>query len=308
LLKWLPKKTTKSLKVTKMIITQIFIEVDDFMKEYEAKMNSRMISDGKTRNRKCKLSLSEIMTIMIYFQMSSYRNFKDYYIKYLMEYYKDYFPDLVSYNRFVELIPRVLLPLSAYSKEYRLGMNTGISYIDSTPIKVCHNKRIYRNKVFEGLAQRGKSSMGWFYGFKLHLIINEFGEIVNFIFSKGNVDDRNESIISSLVKNVKGKLFGDRGYISKKIHSFLFQNGIELITKIKKNMKNSLLSVWDKELLNKRGLVETVNDQLKNIYQLEHTRHRSPINAMVNWICSIIAYSFRTKKPSIVPKNMGKIS
>lgn len=282
-----------------MIVTQIFVEVDDFMKEYEPKMYKNMIGNGKKRIRRGQLSLSEVMSILIFFHISGYRNFKDYYIKYISEYYKSYFPDLVSYNRFVELIPRVLLPLSAYSKSCRMGLDTGVSFIDSTLIRVCNNKRIHNHKVFEGLANRGKSSMGWYYGFKLHLLINHCGEIVNFIFSKANVDDRNETIIKIITKDIKGKLVGDKGYISQKISKILYENGIQLITKIKKNMKNKLISSIDKLLLQKRGLIETVNDQLKNIYQLEHTRHRSPVNAMVNWLCAIVAYSFREKKPSI---------
>lgn len=150
-----------------MIITQIFVEVDDFMKEYEPKMYKNMIGNGKKRIRRGQLSLSEVMSILIFFHISGYRNFKDYYIKHISEYYKSYFPDLVSYNRFVELIPRVLLPLSAYSKSCRMGLDTGVSFIDSTLIRVCNNKRIHNHKVFEGLASRGKSSMGWYYGFKL---------------------------------------------------------------------------------------------------------------------------------------------
>jgi hypothetical protein len=241
-----------------MIITQIFVEVDDFMKEYEPNMYQSMIGNGSSKINRCRLSLSEIMSILIYFHISGYRNFKDYYTKYISEYYRDYFPDLVSYNRFVELIPRVLVPLGVYAKSCRMGLKSGISFIDSTLIRVCHNKRIHNHKVFDGLASRGKSSMGWYYGFKLHLIINEFGEIVNFVFSKANVDDRNENIIKTITKNIKGKLVGDKGYISQKISSMLYENGIQLITKIKKNMQNKLMSSLDKTLLKKRGLIERV--------------------------------------------------
>jgi len=153
--------------------------------------------------------------------------------------------------------------------------------------------------IFKGLAKRGKSSTGWFYGFKLHLIVNEVGEIINFAFTPGNVDDRNEEIMQTLTQDVFGKLFGDKGYLSKKLFEMLWDDGIQLITKIKKNMKNKLMSLMDKLLLRKRALIESINDQLKNISQLEHTRHRSPINAMVNWVAALVAYSYQPKKPSI---------
>ena len=142
--------------------------------------------------------------------------------------------------------------------------------------------------------------MGWFYGFKLHLVINGCGEIVNFVFSKANVDDRDEDIVMGLTKSLQGKLIGDKGYISKSLFTTLHAKGIQLITKIKKNMKNKLMSMLDKLLLYKRGIIETVNDQLKNICLLEHTRHRSPINAMVHWVGAIAAYAFKVKKPSIL--------
>ena len=139
-----------------------------------------------------------------------------------------------------------------------LGNSTGIAFIDSTPIAVCNNKRIHSNKVFKDLAERGKNSMGWFYGFKLHLIINDKGELLSFKITPANVDDREP--VPDMIKNVIGKLFGDRGYISKKLCESLFNNGVQLITKIRKNMENKLLPFMDKILLRKRALIETVND------------------------------------------------
>jgi len=283
-----------------MILTKLFVEIDDFMKVYEQNFNQELIGDGKKqRKRDTKLSFSEIMTIVVYFHMSGYRTFKDFYLKHISLLHKQTFPDLVSYNRFVELMPRVLLPLSVFMKTQRTGKSTGITFVDSTTIDVCHNRRIHQHKVFKGIAQRGKSSTGWFYGFKLHLLVNEFGEIVNFAFTPGNTDDRNEELMKKLTKNISGKLIGDKGYLSQKLFDLLWKNGIQLITKIKKNMKNKLMPLLDKLLLRKRALIESVNDQLKNISQLEHSRHRSPANAMVNWISALIAYSYQPKKPSI---------
>jgi len=286
--------------MTEMILTKLFVEIDDFMKVYEPEMKKGMIGDGTVkRAREGQLTLSEIMSILVYFHMSGYRNFKDYYLKHVSVYLKDAFPSLISYNRFIELVPKTLLPLSVFMKTSRTGSCTGISFIDSTTMDVCHVRRIHNHKVFQGMAQRGKSSTGWFYGFKLHLVVNEIGEILNFVFTPGNVDDRNQNMITKLTKDLIGKLIGDKGYLSKKLFEYLYSNGIQLITKIKKNMKNVPMLLIDKLLLRKRALIESINDQLKNISQLEHTRHRSPTNAMVNWVSALIAYSYQPKKPSI---------
>jgi Transposase DDE domain len=203
---------------------------------------------------------------------------------------------LPSYSRFVGLIPTALLPLFAYLQTRR-GSCTGIQFIDSLPIRVCHNRRIYSHKGFAELAQRGKSSMGWFYGFKLHLVINEQGEVLGFTLTPGQVDDRQP--VPQLVRTLWGKLFGDRGYISQKLFEQLWAEGLQLITKLKRNMKNKLMPMLDKLLLRKRALIECVNDQLKNSSQIEHTRHRSAVNGMVNILAAVAAYTFQPKKPAL---------
>lgn len=283
-----------------MILTKLFVELDDFMKIYEPEMKKHLLGEGSVKRNRCgKLTLSEVMTLLVYFHISGYRNFKDYYLKHMSVHLKEAFPDLVSYKRFVALISKAMLPLAAFMKSRRCGECTGISFVDSTTIKVCHIRRIHQHKVFKGLAERGKSSTGWFYGFKLHLVVSEQGEIINFVFSPGNIDDRNENLMGKLTRKLFGKLFGDKGYLSKKLFEFLWDKGIQMITKLKRNMKNTLIPIIDKLLLRKRALIESINDQLKNISQLEHTRHRSPINAMVNWISALVAYSYQEKKPSI---------
>ena len=214
-------------------------------------------------------------------------------------------PELVSYNRFVELMGSALLPLCCYLQT-RKGNVTGISFVDSTPIVVCHNRRINSHKTFKKLAKRGKNSMGWFYGFKLHLIINEHGDLLAFKVTPGNVDDR--APVPSMVKGLSGKLFGDKGYISQELFDKLMEQDVQLITKIRKNMKNKLMPLVDKILLRKRALIETVNDQLKNISQIEHTRHRSIVNFMVNLIAGLIAYTWQPKKPSLGIKESDLLS
>jgi hypothetical protein len=196
-------------------------------------------------------------------------------------------------------MPTVLIPLIAFLKLKRLSTSNEITFIDSTKIAVCHNKRIKRNRTFEGIAEMGKSTMGWFFGFKLHIAINEKGELCGVYLSKGNVDDRNEDVLNEVLQNVSGKLFADKGYISKKLFEHLYEQGITLITSVKKKMKNRLIPLVDKLLLRKRSVIETVNDQLKNMCDIEHTRHRSPINFMVNMVAGLIRYTYFEKKPSI---------
>jgi hypothetical protein len=153
--------------------------------------------------------------------------------------------------------------------------------------------------VFKAYAARGKSSTGWFYGFKLHLVINDRGEICSFCLTPGNVDDRDADVIDCLCRELKGKLFGDRGYICRELFESLYERGIQLITRLRKNMKNVLMDMGDKVLLRKRAVIESVNDVLKNICQVEHSRHRSPVNFLVNLLAALSAYSFLPHKPSI---------
>ena len=285
-----------------MDLTTIFCVIDDFCtaKNYS---NNKFLTDSQKRNRKFRLKLSEIATIVVYFHISNYRNFKIFYLTQI--YGKSDFPNAVSYNRFVELMPNALVLLTLYQIDYSKDKCTGISFIDSTILKACDNRRIHSHKVMKDFAQRGKSSMGWFYGFKLHIIANDKGEIVSFQITTGNVDDRNMDLMNKLSKNVFGKVFGDRGYISQKLFEHLFKKNIQLITKIKSNMKNKLMDTYDKLLLRKRAVIESINDELKNIYQIQHTRHRSPINFFVNLLSGIVAYSFREKKPSLyLDKNL----
>jgi len=278
-------------------IIALFCDVDDFCLKFEPEFNKKLIEDGhKKRNRESTLCLSEVMTITICFHMSAYRTFKDYYTQEVSNHMRWAFPRLVSYNRFVELMSDTLIPLCFYLRT-RKGKCSGISFIDSTKIVVCHNRRIHSHKVFQCSARRGQTTTGWFYGFKLHFIVNDEGELLAFHFTPGNVDDREPT--PKMVKGMFGKLFGDKGYLSKQLFDLLYGQGIQLITKLKKNMKNKLMPLFDRLILRKRAIIETIVDQLKNISQIEHTRHRSPVNFMVNAVCSLIAYSHKEKKPSL---------
>ncbi len=251
------------------------------------------------------MSLGEVTSILIHFHQSHYRDFKAYYTGYVLERLRSEFPGLVSYTRFVEFIPPALIPLCVYLLSSCLEACTGISFMDSTASAVCKNRRIHSHKVFAGLAERGETSTGWFFGFKLHLIFNDRGELLNLILTPGNVDEsavffKHRQPVPKMVRKLFGKLFADRGYISKKLVDELLRTfNVQLVTGIRSNMKNVLMPLTDKLLLRKRAIVETIIDQLKNISQIEHLRHRSLINFLVNLICGLIAYCRQPKKPSL---------
>lgn len=277
----------------------LFCDVDDFCKAFLPHWNQQQLADGKKhRQRARSLTISEIMTILIAFHQSHYRDFKAYYGEQVLKSWQTEFPGLVSYSRFVEYIPSVLIPLAMYLQTCCLGTCTGLSFIDSTSLDVCLNQRIHSHKVFAGLAARGKTSTGWFFGFKLHLVVNDRGEILQFCITPGNVDDRKP--VPKLVKKLFGKLFGDKGYISQPLaQSLRAMFNIQLITKLRGNMKNRLMTFSDRILLRRRAIVETIIDQLKNISQIEHSRHRCITNFFVNVLCGLIAYCRRPSKPSL---------
>lgn len=280
-----------------MDLERIFCEVDDFCQAFEPQWNQQLLHSGEIKRQKASsLSLSEVMTLIIAFHRSNYRTFKHYYTGYVTKYWRGAFPTLVSYTRFVELMGSALIPLCRYLHT-RKGQVSGISFIDSTPIIVCHRKRAPTHQLFKKKSRWGKNAMGWFYGFKLHLIINDEGELLAFKLTPANVDDRQP--VPEMTRGLFGKLFGDKGYISQPLFDLLFDQGLQLVTRLKKNMKNKLLPVFDKILTRKRALIETVNDQLKNISQIEHTRHRSIANFMVNLVAALIAYTYQDKKPSL---------
>lgn len=282
-------------------VIEFYVLIDDFNQEFEVEIKKHLLeskAEGK-RLRTSQLSNSEIMSILLLFHYGQFTNLKSFYTMYVCVHMKELFPDLVAYNRFVELQKKVAVPLMIFLKHKGLGKCTGINFIDSTHLKVCHNRRIHQHKTFEGVAERGYCSIGWFYGFKLHLIINDKGEILAFYLTKGNVDDRNVKVMSDMTKDIFGKLFADKGYISKALSDLLFGNGIQLISKPQKNMKQQNLSQIDKILLRKRAIIESVNDELKNICKIQHTRHRSINNFLINLMAGLAAYCFFPKKPSL---------
>ena len=285
-------------EVSRLDVTQIFGDVDDFCRAFEQQSLHRpqLLSMPGERLSQSRLSRSEVMTIVIAFQGSGYRTFKEFYTLCVLPGWRHAFPKLVSYNRFVELMPWCLMLLCCYLYT-RTGEMTGLAFIDSTPLEVCHPRRARSHKVFQDPVGWSKNSMGWHFGFKLHLVINERGELLAFKLTPANTDDRVP--VPELTQGLIGKLFGDRGYIRQERFEELYERGLELVTNYKKKKKNKPVKLIDKIMLRKRALIETVNDQLKNIFQIAHSRHRSPFNFLVNTLAALVAYTYQQKKPAL---------
>lgn len=274
--------------------TKLYCFVDDFIKNFE--QNIATINSSKSKPGVINyLTTSEVLTILIGFYQSSFDCFKNYYKQIILVDHSNDFK-LVTYEHFTKLIGKCL-PVLTMLLHNIFDKCTGISFVDSTSIAVCKNYRIYSHKVFKGFANRSRTTKGWFYGLKLHLIINPEGGLVKASFSSGNKDDR--AHFKTMIADIHGKVFGDRGYLSKELFDVLWDKGIHLVTRIKKNMKNILMPITDKLMLLKRTLVETVIGRIKLLDKLEHSRHRSPINAFSHMIACLINYQLLEQKPSI---------
>lgn len=283
-------------------LIEIFITVDDFVKPFEQWLASRALPDQRRPTRQPELTASEIITLLVYYHHSGYKNFQYFYQRLVLSQMLTYFPKLVSYSRFIELLPRQAPTLHVLTKYLCLtSKRTGCYFADSKKLPVCDNKRISSNKVFAAIAGRGKSSTGWFYGLKLHLIINELGQVINFLITPANVSDNNDEVLRQLLGRLQGRCYADKGYLSKLFEEF-YQQGLRLVTKVRSNMKNKLLELDDKLRLKKRALIESVNDILMSVQDVDHTRHRSPLNALVHTMSGLVAYHFYDTKPCVFVK------
>jgi hypothetical protein len=288
-------------------LVEIYVHCDDFIKDF---MNhyKRTTVGPKTRRKPTRepaLSASEIICICIYYHLSGFKCFQYYYYKVVQKQLLHDFPNLVSYERFIALCPRVMPLLFAYLNFGRIGKPTGIYYSDSKKLPVCDNRRIHQNRVFRDMADRGKSSTGWFFGFKVFIVVNQFGQLMKCGINKASKADNNFDWMMQLFEGFKGLMFTDKGFISSAAFEKLYQKGLKLITGIRSNMKNKLMN-WNEKLLHKkRGMIEAVNDILMTVCDIDHTRHRSPFNFFVNLFSGLIAYTFFDKVPSIFSKKFN---
>jgi transposase len=278
-------------------LTELFCLIDDFCQAFEPAWEKRLLAAGqKKRQRATSLCLSELMTLAVLFHQLRFRQFKSFYLLYARRFLRAEFPGLPSYQRCLELMPRCIVPLSALFDAVK-GECTGISILDSSPLAVCDNLRIARHRVFAGIAARGKSSTGWFFGFKLHIAINHRGELLSMKVTPGNVDDRKP--VAYLCRHLFGRVYADKGYVAQWLVERLRQQQVEFITKVRKNMKPVQRGPFDQAVLKRRSLIETVFDELKNLCQVEHTRHRSYGGFLVNLMAGIIAYCLAPDKPRL---------
>src|SRR5689334_178928 len=257
-------------------ITALYCYLDDFCKVFADWEAHRLLPSEQPRRRSGKLSRAEMLFIVVLFHLSPYKNFKVFYLYGIGGQYRACFDALPHYDRFVSLMPRLFAPLMVLLHSLS-GTQTGLYFADSTKLAVCHNRRIRRHKVFDGLAARGKTSMGWFFGLKLHFVINHKGQIMAVKITPGNTAD--SAVLDEITQHLSGKAYAGKGYISHEEFLKLWQRGLHLITGIKRNMRNHLMPLADKLMLRKRFVIETVLDILKCEMGLEHSRHRSVINA-----------------------------
>jgi hypothetical protein len=286
------------IQFTENKLISLFIEVDDLYKAY-VKYKNKMGQGKNNSTREPGLNGSEVCTILVSYNYSGYKCFEYYYRQTILKKYADYFPQAPSYERFVSLIPRsadliYLWLLYSVARSKR----TGLYFIDSKKLQVCHLRREKSNKVFKDIARKGKTSTGWFFGLKIHLVINNLGEIVSFDLTTGNVADNNHDLLKKLLICLEGKCVGDKGYLSK-LFEFFFNNGLHLITKPKKKMKKLPVENTLNLLINKRAVVESVFDILGTICDIEHSRHRSPVNAAIHIFSALVAYQHLDQKPRV---------
>ena len=294
-----------NIRLTEEKMIELFIEIDDLLKAYEAYESKKTIGlfSRPNKTREPSLNGSEIATILVGYHLSGYRNFEYYYKQVILGQYKSYFPVELSYNRFVQLIPRVLPVIALWSlHSCAKSLHTGYYFIDSKKLQVCHLRREKSHKVFKDYARKGKTSTGWFYGLKVHLVINHLGQIVSFSFTPGNVADNNQKLLQQLIGNLKGYIVGDKGYYTKLFETF-YENGLHIILRPKKKMKHLPIEQKLVSLNKKRAVIESVNDILMTVCDIEHTRHRSPINGICHMIASIIAYQSLENKPHVYIPN-----
>lgn len=285
---------------TKLI--EIFCDCDDFCNAMKKVSDTPLIGNSGKPTRTPSITLSECMCLLILYHHSGIKCFQYYYQQMVEKQMKGYFPQVPSYNRFIELIPRCTLAMFLFVNLCRVGTSTGCYFADSKKLPVCDNLRISSNRVFAGIAQRSKSSTGWFYGLKLFLVINQLGQVMSCWVTPAGIGDNNFSMMKRIFKNLKGWVFADKGFISQKAFEHFYHQGLKIITTLRSNMKNKLMTLFEKFLRRKRGIIESVNDLLMTLCDIDHTRHRSPVNAVTHIISGVVAYSYLDKLPSIMAK------
>ena len=293
------KNPLAMLMLTSTKVIQIFIDCDDFIIDLSRQIQQSGSFVGNSSSPASALSASEVMTICILYHHSRADCFKSFYELLALKQLKSFFPELPSYPHFVKLKKHYFFELFAFLWSKRLyNASTEANFVDSKKLEVCHPKREKQHATMQGLAKKGKTSTGWFFGLKLHLIINENGQPVRFLVTSGNRVDNNEKVLKQLFKGLKGLFYADRGYLTK-LKVWLEQQGVMLITKIRKNMKPLKLTPKQKHYLKNRSLIETVFGLLTFQCDIDHTRHRSQSGFFINLFSALIAYTYFDRFPQL---------
>ncbi|PJI36520.1 IS982 family transposase [Acinetobacter pseudolwoffii] len=278
--------------------TELFCVTDDFFLKFEATYWQFLMQSHRfSRIRAAHLSLSEITFIAIWYKCSHFTNFKAFFT-WLKQDKSSLFNSLPCYQRMIHLINTHQLALHALHVALMKGQRSQYLWIDSTTLPVCKNQRIQRHKSLAEIASRGKSSMGWFYGCKLHIVMNQLGEVVCSALSNGHVADIR--MVEHLVEGLEAKLYADRGYISQDLKNRLKEQGIDLITYHRKNMQAIQLSESDEYHLKQRNKIETLFSLLKGQYNLVTNKARSMAGFLSGIYASLCAYQLtHQNKPKI---------
>lgn len=289
-----------SPQLSEYMLTQIFVETDDLYKAFQDwSVHNRIGCLLLPKKRSPNLSPAEVATIIVAYHLCGYKCFEYYYRQCLLKTYGSCFPQAPSYKRFVALTIRavpLLLLLLLY--KCRQSMCTGHYFIDSKKLEVCHIKREHSHKVFGTLARKGKGSMGWFFGLKLHLVINHLGQVVKCMFTSANVADNNHALLRSLLSDLRGRCAGDKGYQSTLFAEFC-ERGLQLLVRPKRGMRPWPVLPADMALLRRRPLIKSVNDILATVCNVEHSRHRNPYHGLASMIAAVVAYQYLPLKPHL---------
>ena len=279
-------------------LVEDFRQFGDFCQAFGPHWQARLLSQeaqpAKKRGPQAGLADSEIMTILVLYHSSQFRHFRTFYAGVVLSLLRAAFPKAPCYARFIAVTKQVWVPLTVFLLS-RMGRRTGIYYIDSTPLPVCHPRRINRHRVFAGLAERGKTSLGWFFGFKRPRAFNHDRQIVALTLTPGNVHDTTP--VPALTQGLAGKLFADKGYVGKDLAQRLRRRGLILMTRMRRNMKRLPVSFFDKALLNGRNIVETIIGHIKEFSSLRLPKHRSVCNAFTHLTAAIVAYQINPLPP-----------
>lgn len=288
-----------SPQVSENLLLEIYIETDDLLQSFQSWCQRKAVGHFLSPRRTPRLSASEIATILVGYHVSGYKCFEYYYREGILKTYHSCFPKAPSYGRFVCYTAWVL-PLLLLLLLFKCAQSVRTSYyfIDSKKLEVCHLRREKEHKVFKLFARKGKGSTGWFYGLKLHLVINHLGQLVSFLITPANTADNNHSVLSRLLQGLKGKCCGDKGYFTTLFEQF-YTEGLQMLVKPKRNMRSLPAFREDVQLLKQRPLIESVNDILATVCNMEHTRHRNPLHGYANVLSALIAYQYLPHKPHL---------